>query len=205
MTLFFFEMYHHPWLRFFHLLTLEGCMMLRTFQDCLEESKEKVYSLDFTMQTQKMVEVLGWDRDAVDEMKDEYLKFLIINSTLKKINDNTTIVPNRIIDEFWHAHIMDTKKYHNDCMIVFGEYFHHFPYFGIQGEQDKKNWESDSSVGASLWYKIFGTNLYGDASGEDAYAIDRKWIAELSRSIIASKFSSSAKCKRTACKPMKCK
>ena len=40
------------------------------------------------------------------------------------------------MDKFWHAHILDTRKYIEDCERVFGCYLHHFPYFGMRGADD---------------------------------------------------------------------
>ena len=31
------------------------------------------------------------------------------------------------IDEIWHLHILDTKKYFKDCDVLFGRYLHHCP------------------------------------------------------------------------------
>lgn len=36
-------------------------------------------------------------------------------------------VPNKQIDEMWHEHILDTRKYSDDCQTVFGYYLHHTP------------------------------------------------------------------------------
>lgn len=51
------------------------------------------------------------------------------------------IVPTKEIDEIWHTHILDTRKYIEDCNALFGEYLHHFPYLGSRGEDDKRNLE----------------------------------------------------------------
>lgn len=39
----------------------------------------------------------------------------------------TPLVPTKEVDEFWHNHILYTKKYHYDCMHIFGHYLHHEP------------------------------------------------------------------------------
>ena len=43
------------------------------------------------------------------------------------------IVPTLTIDEFWHAHILDTRAYMADCKALFGKYMHHYPYSGLKG------------------------------------------------------------------------
>lgn len=43
----------------------------------------------------------------------------------------TTIVPTKLIDKAWHAHMCRPKKYHQDCMEAFGEIIDHVP--GVTG------------------------------------------------------------------------
>ena len=50
-----------------------------------------------------------------------------------------SLVPSRFIDTVWHRHILDTKAYQHDCLIVFGEMLHHNPYFGMNGDADKRD------------------------------------------------------------------
>jgi hypothetical protein len=37
------------------------------------------------------------------------------------------------------SHILDTIAYRQDCDVIFGEFFDHFPYFGMRGEEDVEN------------------------------------------------------------------
>jgi hypothetical protein len=37
------------------------------------------------------------------------------------------LVPSKAIDEFWHNHILHTKRYMHDCMQSAGRYLHHQP------------------------------------------------------------------------------
>jgi len=46
----------------------------------------------------------------------EYKRFL----ALKYFYPKETLVPNKLVDEFWHAHILDTRNYHMDCLKIFG-------------------------------------------------------------------------------------
>lgn len=46
---------------------------------------------------------------------------------LQKKHLPESLVPTREIDEFWHNHILYTKKYFHDCMNIFGHYLHHQP------------------------------------------------------------------------------
>lgn len=47
------------------------------------------------------------------------------------------IVPNTIVDQFWHLHILDTKRYAADCDEIFGHMLHHNPYLGLRQDQDR--------------------------------------------------------------------
>ena len=47
------------------------------------------------------------------------------------------LAPPVAADKFWHYHILDTRKYMQDCQHLFGEYLHHYPYFGMRDEVDE--------------------------------------------------------------------
>lgn len=162
-----------------------------------------VGALDFLLQKRKMVEIFGWHPEVVDLMEAEYRKFLIIKYALNGSECNFDIVPNRLVDEFWHLHIMDTQKYQEDCQNLFGSYLHHLPYFGFLDEDDIENWKSASNIANDIWLSIFGEALYGEDDA-DAYVKDRAFHAEVSAEILSSKTYGAARC-RTQCKPVKCK
>jgi hypothetical protein len=77
----------------------------------------------------------GWSREYVDQMEIAYKQFL----TLVVKYPGETIAPSKDVDKFWHGHILDTMKYAQDCQNVFGYFLHHFPYFGMRGEEDAAN------------------------------------------------------------------
>lgn len=74
----------------------------------------------------------GWTREHVEHMELEYKRYL----TLVAKYPLEVIAPDKEVDKFWHAHILDTPKYFDDCERVFGRYLHHFPYFGMRGAED---------------------------------------------------------------------
>ncbi|MEM9935151.1 MAG: glycine-rich domain-containing protein-like [Bacteroidota bacterium] len=76
---------------------------------------------------------LGWSPDKAKKAVEDYKEFLYI-SYLYRDKINYTIVPSEEVDEVWHAHIMDTRKYYADCMSTFGEVLHHSPYLGLDEE-----------------------------------------------------------------------
>ncbi len=77
-----------------------------------------------------------------------------------------SIVPSRAIDEVWHTHILDTAKYAEDSRQIFGYFLHHFPYFGLRGDQDQTEWQAAYQHTRELFREHFGIELpAGQASG----------------------------------------
>ena len=54
---------------------------------------------------------------------DEYRRFLI----LKIENPRENLAPTKLMDKAWHIHILDTKRYAEDCEVMFGRFLHHHP------------------------------------------------------------------------------
>lgn len=61
-------------------------------------------------------------------LSEEYRKFL----TIAVEGDGLVTTPSRTLDIFWHQHILDTKKYYDDMINIFGHMMHHFPYLGVR-------------------------------------------------------------------------
>jgi len=99
----------------------------------LEQAKEYIYSMDFSDIINKLVVHQGWSRKEAEDLCQIYRNFLYLN---KKYDNEGPLPPSEELDEFWHAHILDTKKYRQDTMAIFGRYFDHYPYFGIDGNTD---------------------------------------------------------------------
>lgn len=112
---------------------------------------EKVRALDFTMLKQKLVSE-GRTSEMVDEMEDLYRKFLALNVRYY----GEKICPTGAIDDFWHAHILDTKAYLNDCATIFPGYLHHYPYFGLRGPDDKADLDKAFATSVDLFIRHFG-------------------------------------------------
>jgi hypothetical protein len=123
-------------------------------------------------------EGIGYSEDALDLREGEYRKFLALHLA----SPDAEIAPCKMVDEFWHQHILDTHAYHEDCDTIFGGYLHHFPYFGMRGEAD-----------AQALVDAYAATLehYRASFGEPP---EDTWLpAEASR------------CRRTNCKVQKCK
>lgn len=75
----------------------------------------------------------GWDKQTCDVVEKAYRMFLALCAAYPSKN----IVPTKLVDKMWHYHILDTRKYADDCSQYLGRFLHHFPYFGMRGSDDK--------------------------------------------------------------------
>lgn len=94
----------------------------------------------------------GWTRAQADAVEDAYKQFLQLNLKYP----GKSIVPTATCDAFWHAHILDTQKYAEDCQKIFGYFLHHFPYFGMRGEEDAANLNQSFEETKALYASEFG-------------------------------------------------
>lgn len=117
-----------------------------------------INELDFTRIKHKLMvseDVDKWDFDTCELAEREYKRFL----TLIKVNPRIEIVPTKLMDKFWHQHILDTVAYHEDCMKVFGYFLHHFPYFGIYGKKDQEALSNTFQITQRLYFEYFGEDM----------------------------------------------
>src|SRR6266853_208621 len=96
----------------------------------------------------------GWSREYADSMEVAYKRFL----TLSVTHPEETLAPSKDVDRFWHGHILDTLKYAEDCEKVFGYFLHHFPYFGMRGDEDAANLAAAAERTRELYHQQFGSS-----------------------------------------------
>ena len=101
----------------------------------------------------------GWSRDYADRMELAYKRFL----TLLATHPEETLAPGKDVDKFWHGHILDTLKYADDCEKMFGNFLHHFPYFGMRGPEDAANLAKAGETTRRLYQQEFGYTRDQDA------------------------------------------
>lgn len=129
---------------------------------------EKIDNLDFSMVKMKLClsveqEGNGWTPEFADKAEEHYKMFL----KLHILCPHAVIAPTTSIDEFWHRHILDTRKYQEDCQNVFGSYLHHFPYFGLRGEEDAKNLQKAGETTRALFMEHFGVKISSQEKNGD--------------------------------------
>ncbi len=96
--------------------------------------KDRIASLDLEPIKFKLVKEQALTEDQVLILEKWYRRFLFLTFKHKE----QPIVVSQAIDNFWHQHILDTRKYADDCRAAFGEFLHHFPYFGLRGDEDQR-------------------------------------------------------------------
>lgn len=96
-----------------------------------------------------------WDLAQTTKAITRYLAFLYLVDR----HPNLTLVPTPEIDRVWHCHILDTEKYAIDCHILFGQFIHHFPYFGLRSEADRLAQQQAIRLTRSLFKQHFGQML----------------------------------------------
>lgn len=98
-----------------------------------------------------------WSTEELEVGIQYYRNFLYLN---KKYQSKFPVIPPMLeVDEIWHHHILDTRRYIIDCHNIFGYYFHHYPYFGARGEGDKQNLDMSFSVAQKLHEYEFGCEM----------------------------------------------
>jgi len=100
----------------------------------LQAALALVEKWDFTLTKRKLLEpdYAGWSQQRADNAEKNYKRYLSLVCAL----DGYRPVPSADIDRFWHEHILDTERYAKDCDELIGSFLHHYPYFGMRGEED---------------------------------------------------------------------
>jgi hypothetical protein len=97
----------------------------------------------------------GWSDERANQVEIQYKQFLWL--TYK--HQSEPIVPSRDIDKFWHYHILDTRKYADDCSHIFGYFLHHAPSGENSQETDAFNHEEAFTRTKRLFEQEFQTEF----------------------------------------------
>lgn len=111
----------------------------------------------------------GWTTEHADRVELSYKRFL----ALLAMHPGRQIAPTRDIDKFWHAHILDTRKYAADCEQIFGAFLHHHPYLGMLGDEEQRDRAAQALH--DLFEREFGEAVPANAPAGDAAAADLSW------------------------------
>lgn len=137
----------------------------------VDPTQERIDQLDLTMVKRKLMEAFpegrGWSADQAEMAEKWYKRYL----SLCAIYPAEAVVPNYPIDTIWHQHILDTAAYADDCQRIFGHFLHHFPYFELRGEDDRKHRDSSFDTTNELYLKHFGEDCRNMAGFEEQDAV----------------------------------
>lgn len=67
------------------------------------------------------------------------------------------LVPPAIVDRIWHLHILDTRRYREDCLFLVGQFVDHQPYRGEIPESEKL--EDAAMLTLALFDHYFGSEV----------------------------------------------
>lgn len=121
----------------------------------VEKAMSLINSVDLSMVKAKLMdeeEGQGWDMEYANYAEKRYRRYLCMIF----LNPDGPCVPTKDVDLFWHQHILDTRAYADDCQKIFGEFLHHFPYFGMRGEEDAKNLQDTFEETKIQYAQLFG-------------------------------------------------
>ena len=149
-------------------------MLNHTDTSRLEQARAQIDALDLgpiKFKISHKEDGLGWTSEHTERIELGYRRFLVLRARFPQAQ----IAPTRDIDAFWHAHILDTRKYAADCERIFGEFVHHYPYLGLLGDQDKL--DLAAATLCQLFVSEFGEEVPNNARGASGAA----WCGEIGR------------------------
>ena len=81
----------------------------------------RIASLDLTPVVKQLIDYQGWAPMRAASVERRYRRFLYLKVTLPEGNASPTVE----VDEFWHQHIINTRRYGPDCEAIAGRFLHH--------------------------------------------------------------------------------
>lgn len=100
-----------------------------------------------------------WSAERAERAELGYRRYL----TLRAKYPGVEMSPTEDVDAFWHAHILDTRKYAEDCEEVFGGFLHHNPTLG-DAEYTEDRHDTAAWVMHQLYEREFGEPIEAVAS-----------------------------------------
>jgi len=95
----------------------------------------QVDSIDLSNVRKRLLKEQTWTPEYTDKVIQEYRRFLLLCLRFPQM----TVVPSPAVDEVWHAHILHTRAYANDCQTFLGFFLHHSPSYGAEQIQKDIN------------------------------------------------------------------
>ena len=87
--------------------------------------------LDLDKIVKKTADKNNWSQEKAKEAEMQYRAFLKAN----QMENSICFAPTPAMDKLWHNHILDTKKYVEDCEMLFDGFLHHVPSYSEEFEE----------------------------------------------------------------------
>jgi hypothetical protein len=132
--------------------------MTKLTGDAINLLKDRVNSLDLEPIKYKLMEEEdgeNWSLEKCDAIEPVYKGMLVLAGVYQDI-PGVSIAPCKVVDIFWHYHVLDTQKYPEDCFNALGFFLHHFPYAGLRGDADKEHLLGEFNRTRLLYCEIVG-------------------------------------------------
>ena len=100
-------------------------MAIKQMIPTTKEMLSNIAAIDFSMVKLKLMDTEegeGWSVDYCDRVEREYRRYLALSRQYL----DKAVVPSKVVDTFWHYHILDTQAYVDDCDRAFGYFLHHY-------------------------------------------------------------------------------
>lgn len=145
----------------------------------IETMWQAIDALDFSRMKAKLLHQTHaqWSAESLEHAERGYRQFLKLAAKYP----HTPAVPSEQVDAFWHAHILDTRRYASDCERIFGYVLHHDPYVGIDGPEDEARLLEMADVSNALSMREFGNSLTSAAYCAREAADEAAYCARMSR------------------------
>ncbi len=125
--------------------------------EVMQETINKISQLDFTPHGYKLEKEYGWSVEKINYTIESYKEWL----ALQVHYEDLSFAPSELIDEFWHVHILDTRKYLEDCQKIKGSLIHHYPYFGLTEQENEQVLEQGFELTKKLYSHHFSRRELG--------------------------------------------
>lgn len=123
----------------------------------LLDVRRLILELDLSTVAKNMISKQGWLKSEVNACSILYKNYLF----LRYKYPDEDLPPSQDIDEFWHNHILDTKKYREDCEKIFGCYLDHNPNLDIDSTTSMADLNHPFATTQRLHAKEFGYSITG--------------------------------------------
>lgn len=111
----------------------------------------EIDTLDLSHIRKKLTDPTGeyaWSDEKANLAIDEYRDFLRLIFSYPR----ERLVPGPGVDEVWHLHVLDTRRYAPDCDRIFGYFVHHIPGYSDETASDPAARERT----VTLYQTLFG-------------------------------------------------